>query len=181
MQRFFGPGTIAVALVAAPLPAAPLPPVPVPAMLPPAVTAPVEHAPAFTIRLYGGGDVDSRSLAGRVIILNFWATWCGPCKRELADLDAVLARYGSARVAVFAIDAGTRTEPRLLARQAAAMRVPIATAITAPYRPRGAAVPTTWVIDSHGQIVRVQAGAFRPGEIGRLVDTLLGVISASDR
>lgn len=168
MQRYSRAGAIAAVLAAAPLPAAPVP----------AATV-AEQAPAFTVRLHEGGEVDSRSLAGRVVILNFWATWCAPCKRELVELDAVLARHGAARVAVFAIDAGKRTEPRLLARQAAAMRVPVATAITAPYRPRGAAVPTTYVIDPSGRIVRVEAGAFRPGEITRLVDTLLGVTSAS--
>lgn len=168
MQRYSRAGAIAAVLAAAPLLAAPVP-----------ATTVAEQAPAFTVRLYEGGEVDSRSLAGRVVILNFWATWCAPCKRELVELDAVLARHGAARVAVFAIDAGKRTEPRLLTRQAAAMRVPVATAITAPYRPRGAAVPTTYVIDPSGRIVRVEAGAFRPGEITRLVDTLLGVTSAS--
>ncbi|WP_010160401.1 TlpA family protein disulfide reductase [Sphingomonas sp. PAMC 26617] len=165
MQHRIGAVAVVLAL-AAPLPAA----------------APAgEQAPAFTVQLYGGGAVDSRSLAGRVVILNFWASWCAPCKRELTELDAVLAHHGSARVAVFAIDAGTRTEPRLLDRQAAAMRVPVATGITEPYRPRGGAVPTTFVIDPRGRIVTVQAGAFRPGEIARLVDTLLGVSPASDR
>jgi cytochrome c biogenesis protein CcmG/thiol:disulfide interchange protein DsbE len=168
VQRYFHAGVLAVILAAAPLHAAPVP-----------AAAVGDQAPAYTVRLHEGGEVDSRSLAGRVVILNFWATWCAPCKRELVELDAVLARHGGARVAVFAIDAGKRTEPRLLARQAAAMRVPVATAITAPYRPRGAAVPTTYVIDPSGRIVRVQAGAFRPGEITRLVDTLLGVTPAS--
>jgi len=159
-------GAVAVVVALAPLPAA---------------TPAPEQAPAFTVQLYRGGTVDSRSLAGRVVILNFWASWCVPCKRELTELDGVLARHGSARVAMFAIDAGTRTEARLLDRQAAGMRVPVATGITPPYRPRGGAVPTTFVIDSRGRIVTVQAGAFRPGEIARLVDTLLGVSPADGR
>ncbi len=52
------------------------------------------------------GDGARRSLAdfrGRVILLNLWATWCGPCKREMPELDALQARLGGDRFLVLAL------------------------------------------------------------------------------
>lgn len=136
-----------------------------------AAAPPGGSAPSFRVALLGGGTVSDRELRGRLVILNFWATWCAPCKRELADLDAFVARHGTDRVAVIAIDAESRAEPRLLARQAAAMRIPIALAVAEgaeTYHPIRSAVPTTFVIDPGGRLVLAQGGALAPEDLGRL-------------
>jgi thiol-disulfide isomerase/thioredoxin len=44
-------------------------------------------APAFILPTLEGKLIDSHSLSGQVIILNFWATWCGPCKEEMPSLE----------------------------------------------------------------------------------------------
>ena len=57
--------------------------------------------PAFRMALLDGGDVASEALRGRVVVLDFWATWCIPCRREMPELEAVRRRYASRPDVVF--------------------------------------------------------------------------------
>jgi peroxiredoxin len=49
----------------------------------------------FTLKDMNGVDVQLASFKGKVIVLNFWATWCGPCKAEIPDLVSLQTQYGS--------------------------------------------------------------------------------------
>jgi cytochrome c biogenesis protein CcmG/thiol:disulfide interchange protein DsbE len=61
-------------------------------------------APGFTLRrLGGGGSVSLASLRGKPVVLNFWASWCDPCKAEAKALEADWSRYGS-RVQFVGVD-----------------------------------------------------------------------------
>ena len=62
-------------------------------------------APAFSLkRIDGGGSVDLASLRGKPVVLNFWASWCVPCKSEAAALEAAYRRYRSQGVVFLGID-----------------------------------------------------------------------------
>ncbi len=61
-------------------------------------------APDFTLqRINGGGDLSLAKLRGRIVLVNFWASWCDPCKDEAPILNALASRYGR-RVAVVGVD-----------------------------------------------------------------------------
>ena len=71
---------------------------------PPKVGAP---APAFSLpRLDGSGDVSLASFRGKTVVLNFFASWCAPCKREAPDLESLWRQYRSDGVVVLGVDSG---------------------------------------------------------------------------
>jgi peroxiredoxin len=61
-----------------------------------------QHAD-FTLADLSGAKWTLRSLSGKVVLVNFWATWCPPCRKELPDLEALAERFGSRGLVVLAI------------------------------------------------------------------------------
>ena len=86
--------------------------------LPPLTPAKVEclggedlSAPVFSLPDVNGQKVDLRSFKGQVIVLEFWATWCGPCREAIPVLDQLSRKYRDQGVAVIGISLD-RKEPR---------------------------------------------------------------------
>ena len=58
-----------------------------------AAIAPTSMAPDFTLRTMGGPNLRLQEQRGRVVMVNFWATWCGPCRQEMPQLNKLYEKY----------------------------------------------------------------------------------------
>lgn len=67
-----------------------------------------EAAPAFSLTDIDGNAVSLQSLRGKVVVLDLFATWCGPCQSQMAELNKVRARYSTSEVVILSIDVDTR-------------------------------------------------------------------------
>jgi peroxiredoxin len=61
-------------------------------------------APGFTLESRDGGQVSLASLKGKVVMVNFWATWCVPCRQEMPHLQALYERYNSLGFELLAVN-----------------------------------------------------------------------------
>ena len=67
-----------------------------------------DKAPNFTLKSADGTDVSLGSLEGRVVLLDFWATWCGPCKMAMPGVQKLHEKYKDQKVSVFGVDTWER-------------------------------------------------------------------------
>jgi thiol-disulfide isomerase/thioredoxin len=81
--------------------------------LAPAPLAVGDAAPEFSLEQLGADPIAMAELRGSVVILDFWATWCGPCKRALPELQSfhAWAKASGQPIRVFAVNTGERSRP----------------------------------------------------------------------
>jgi cytochrome c biogenesis protein CcmG, thiol:disulfide interchange protein DsbE len=113
-------------------------------------------APGFDLgRLNGPGSLSLASLRGHVVVLNFWASWCGPCKHEAPLLQAAWRRYRARGVVVLGVDAQDFSgDARHFVRRYGLDYPSVhdgAGTIAARYGTSG--FPETWFVDRRGRLV----------------------------
>lgn len=131
-----------------------------------------EIAPRFELTMVDGTKVSSDQLRGQVVVLNFWATWCGPCKRELPLLDSYYAVQQKAGLKVVAIATEDSVPLYQLRKLFAAMHIPSARKIKGNY-PILTGVPTNYIIDRAGRIRYAKSAAFDLDDLNRELVPLL--------
>jgi len=119
-------------------------------------------APAFSLsRLGGGPQVTLASLRGKAVVINFWSSYCGPCKKEMPRLEAAARRWGAKSVAVVGIDTldNHRAAEDFARKHGVTYAIGYDDAAETATRYGVEFTPTTFFVDRRGRIVkRILAG-----------------------
>jgi thiol-disulfide isomerase/thioredoxin len=144
-----------------------------------------EKAPAFALPTANGDAVALDSLRGRVVYVDFWASWCGPCRRSFPWMNEMQRKYGAHGLVIVAINVDKRRADaeRFLQDTPAAFAVVYdeAGATPAAYAVKG--MPSSYVVDAQGNVAAVEIGFIdeRRSELEAKIRTLLAAPPLSNR
>jgi len=135
------------------------------------------EAPDVSFKELNGGTVELRSLRGKVVILDFWATWCQPCVREIPGFIALNNEYKEKGLQIVgaAVDSGELAEIKEFAEKHG-MNYTVVTADEEAIDKFGdiEAIPTTYIIDRQGRIRHKHVGFTDKATFEKEIVPLLG-------
>jgi thiol-disulfide isomerase/thioredoxin len=123
------------------------------------VTDAGKPAPAFSLKAFDGSAVSLESLRGKVVLLDFWATFCAPCIAALPELQALHAKYGERGFAVVGVTVDDRPALVKKALEQAKVRYPILQGTPAVWNAyKVNALPALVLVGRDGTIVKRYGG-----------------------
>lgn len=115
---------------------------------------------------------------GKILVVNFWATWCGPCKHEMPLFSDAVKHYGADHVQVVAVSLDDKSTQNKISgfAEKEKMSFPILLGDTEAMKKLGLgeALPATLFLDSNGQVVERVLGEISKSELHDRLDYLLG-------
>lgn len=118
-------------------------------------------APDFTLETTEGETLTLSELQGQVVVLNFWATWCGPCRAEIPELARFHAQHPEVELLGISVDEDLSEASVAKIGQRLGITYPVlhdpTGVASGPYRV--STLPTTFVVDEQGQIIGRRIGA----------------------
>ncbi len=135
-----------------------------------------QKAPDFTLRSADGKTYQLSKMHGKVVVVNFWATWCPPCKREIPDFIEVFGKYRSKGLEIvgIALDQGGWNDVTPFLKQNK-INYPIVVGDDNVSDAYGGitAIPTTFIIDKNGYIVDSHVGMMTKAQLEAKIKHLL--------
>jgi cytochrome c biogenesis protein CcmG, thiol:disulfide interchange protein DsbE len=121
---------------------------------------PGERAPAFALPTAAGETLALERLRGQVVYVDFWASWCGPCRRSFPWMNEMNRKYAAKGLAIVAINVDKKRADaeRFLAQIPAEFTVVFDApgAVPAAYAVKG--MPSSYLIDANGRVAVVEQG-----------------------
>lgn len=134
-------------------------------------------APPFTLSARSGANVSLAQYKGQVVMLNFWASWCGPCRQEMPLLDSIYTKYKRMGFTLI----GVNVEPDSKAANDWLKQTPVSfpilydkeSKVSKMYDVEG--MPSTVIIDRAGK-VRVLHRGYKPGDENEYLDSIRALV-----
>jgi thiol-disulfide isomerase/thioredoxin len=118
--------------------------------------------PDFKVTDLAGAQKNRNSLKGKVVLLNFWATWCPPCKEEIPSIEALSKTMKGKNFEVFAVSLGE--DPETVRRFVSEQKIdyPVyldpRNSLAGSYASQG--IPTTYILDKEGKFIAGMVGSY---------------------
>lgn len=143
------------------------------------ISARAERAPNLRLSDQAGKTHKISELRGSIAVVNFWATWCGPCRQELPLLTRLSEEYGKKNVRFIAISAdelkNRAAVERFVATHHLGMEIWLGADIDMLDRAKvGNELPATLILDQQGDVIARVMGEAREEDIRQPLDWLLG-------
>jgi peroxiredoxin len=138
-----------------------------------------QPAPGFTLATLDGGMASTEDHRDKLVILNFWATWCQPCTLEMPSLEALWSRYRNRGLVVIAVSVDRGTPRALLEPYVRTLKLTFPILLDpdskTSQRWRVTAIPATFIVRPGGDVAGMVTGAreWNSDEMRALVERLL--------
>lgn len=136
-----------------------------------------EQAPDFTLKSLSGPNLRLEEYRGQVVLINFWASWCGPCRQEMPILDRLHQRYEDTGFAVLGVNVEGKVDPAQEIVDKTNVTFPVlideGQAVSELYDLE--AMPSTVVVDRDGVVRYVHRG-YKPGDEAKYVEVVKKLI-----
>jgi cytochrome c biogenesis protein CcmG/thiol:disulfide interchange protein DsbE len=138
-----------------------------------------DPAPPFSLATAHGETIALQNLRGRVVYVDFWASWCGPCRRSFPWMNEMQQRYGDHGLTIVAINVDRRRADaeQFLKNNAARFAVVYDDVGTTPQSYSVKGMPSSYLINAQGTIVDVEQG-FRDDRKDALEDQIRSLLSS---
>lgn len=137
-----------------------------------------EEAPDFTLEDLDGNKVSLKDYRGKIVLLNFWATWCPPCREEMPDLDKIYLEQKDEDFVILAVNGGEAKEDvkEFIDDKGYSFPVLLDTAkLDVNFTYNVAFIPTSFMIDKEGKIRAIKSGPMSYAEISQMLENVKGM------
>lgn len=134
-------------------------------------------APEFQLQSLAGGNVNLSDYRGQVVVLNFWASWCGPCRKEMPILEQVHKQYKAKGMTLVGVNVEPEAADALKFLKSMPVSFPILfdrdSTVSKQYQVQG--MPNTVILDRAGKVRYVHRG-YQPGVENTYLDEIRTLI-----
>lgn len=142
-----------------------------------------EEAPDFSVGMFDGSTVTLSELRGKVVLLNFWATWCPPCREELTHVQSdIIDRFAGRDFLFLPVSRGESRQAVAAFRQKTGYDFPMGLDSTRSVYNRYASnyIPRNFLIDAEGKVVTATIG-FEPEEFDELIRAIEATLAQTEQ
>ena len=121
-----------------------------------------QAAPQFRLKLLSGGEASLSQFKGHPVVVNFWATWCKPCRQEMPEIIAAYQAHRAQHLEILAVNLSDQDKMKDVRKFVAEMALPFPVLLDQKGKTREQyrliTVPTSIFIDTEGMVRKINAG-----------------------